>query len=300
MHAIHRQSGFSLVSLMVALGLGAVVLAVMSTFLLQTERGEKSLANKGDIVMLKSDLLSRIQCEKTYYPGGVYASQCENGFSYNDTACGTAPYMAPRDQSGNPIFAGWNGSPKAIGNFQVRSCCPGGSLKLEYRIMKNGAPLKDPQNPGVVYDWQTGATPAGLTSPDKGQVFPLGSPCGKLLTTISKKKQVVAVADLKLTIAACPGYPFMETPLVYLQTYEGVATCPKDYKLVGGWTDCDGMGPVILPKRSGTADSHPLRESGMGQPDWVSKAKSYAASCCGGVPHAGSLKNRVMALCEEE
>lgn len=274
-----RDSGFSIVEILIALAITAIgALAVSSAFKLQTNV-QDSAALRSTGLGLKTVLLGPLSCNKTMFPAGL-AEACANTAAATadcDDAALDAPPKRWLDLKRGDGSTYASGAPTKRGAVETRICCPGGNLRAEWRIVKgSGEPKADPLNGNLTYDWRP--------------TFRVASPCSSVAATGVKRS--VVYGNVTPTGYQCPGY-FPENAVAlfgYAMVAEGTATCPAGKKLVGGGVNCP-----FVPFQ-GVVAARPYAPSSTDPAQYADTTRTYFGSCCG-LP-ALTYSDAVYAICE--
>ena len=288
------MKGYSLIEVLIAIGISSIVVLVISTFFQNSGDATKSVEKASDLSTIRFLFVRQTDCKLTLMPDEIVASQCQNTSDPKTiTSCDEVPgadkFIDIFRQGKADAVKILTGSGQTFGQFDVRACCPGGKLRIEARAM-NKARTDEALDP--------------LTKKKKGwqsvvRSVPL---CGAYVPP-AKKKVIVVRGNLRRAppVVLCPGrfgnVPSLNTPENYLFYYDGQIQCPVGHTLVGGGADCRNLGflPLFI-KRSGSIEGHPLASA---SPDGkMGKSNQYHASCCAATT-SPTLINRMYALCQK-
>ncbi len=273
------ERGTTLLEMLVALAVAGVILI---TFLYATTQLDKlgiDVTREDDVDSLRFLISRSLDCKETMEPAGSPAPEC--GTTVDDgKGCESKPGIVVMGRAGDSLRKLIAADGTRTGKFQLRSCCPNGDVMIEVK-------------PGPKANWQPLLSTAAAC---------LKRGAGKL------PKRVVVRGDLTPFYAPAPGVvcpgnfhnvPSLSHEETHLYYYDGVAACPKGYRLVSGGADCRFMGLLpAFPDRSGLAESHPrLKSSPTGR---VEDATQWFASCCGRYDNPIPHTQRVYAICEEK
>lgn len=271
------ERGISLVQLLVALAIAGGLALVVSTVYDYQSRIRGSADLRREAMALKSEILSGLSCKVTDLAPKTSAACNNDAATFASCDANALPDGNDRwtdllRDNGKVLLTG---RPTLRGRVETRVCCPGGDLRVEWRVGGAGKTKKvDPLQGNLTDTWQP--------------VFRVMQPCGSGSDLGSNFLRVEGT--LRITSYQCPGYFPVSGTWPPSAIMEGTATCPPGRRLVSGGVECNGLGPTNL-----IVSSRPFRPSASDPKRWAETTNTWFGSCCGVLPAA---PKRVHAICE--
>lgn len=224
----NNQQGFSLVSVLIALGVGSVLALSLSTMLNNSFKASKSTQLREDQLGNRRVLRNRIDCTQTLA----------------EVTCGSS-FFPLKDKNSNIIGVSNLGAFK-LGSYHIRASCDGTALKIESsRLITASSFAKDPLT-GALASWADLYEPGDV---DCAGSFASSTPptnCGQAFCPEMAGNFAVAVGNLVRSNPAGGCTALQNSPSLDEVHYGGTASCPVGFRAVGGGADCQ------VPPHGGT------------------------------------------------
>jgi hypothetical protein len=292
MRNFQKQRGLSLVSTMMALGIGMIILLFVLQLLENSDKMIKASNLEADRLQLAASIRSRLNCDKTF----------SGNFADPTTACASDQYLDLRDRAGNTFLPA---SGKTIGSWDVRARCK--STGFEVRAAKITSASKDntsawdfsTKTPGLFqsHPLRSGQTMTWSWDDSANQrhtLISIGELCGGIFSQndsppddctptyvpcVDKPKFKVFTRDLSFIAFNVPlesmSYCISKNSTGVGVNSNGSVTCPVGWRMIGGGVNCGFASGSAYTSKDPNVQGGVLLASSA-----ASGGRTYSANCC--------------------